>query len=108
MSTYPSRYGVLALVARKELVRLLVVLPELFDDVLATVAVLLLDPACDLELVFGWDMRHFTALTHEVEHELGDITPGDRNMLDRGANHISFRTGDNVGDTVARIDDGAG
>ena len=79
----------LALVPREELVRLLVVLPELLHDVLADVAVLLLDPAGDLELVLGRNARHLAALAHQVEHELGDVAAGDGDVLDREARPVS-------------------
>ena len=79
----------LSLVPRKVLVRLLVVLPELLHDVLAHVAVLLLNLARDLELVLGRHVRHLAALAHGVEHELGDVAPGDGDVLDRTLNQVS-------------------
>ena len=79
----------LALVPREVLVRLLVVFPELLHDVLAHVAVLLLDLARDLELVLGRHVRHLAALAHEVKHELGDVAPGDGDVLDRTLNQVS-------------------
>ena len=94
----------LSLVPRKVLVRLLVVLPELLHDVLAHVAVLLLDLACDLELVLGRHVRHLAALAHEVKHELGDVAPCDGNVLDRAPDHVPLRTGDDVRDTVAGVE----
>ncbi len=98
----------LAVVPREELVRLLVVLAELLHDVLAHVAVLLLDLARDLELVLGRHVRHLAALAHEVEHELRDVAPGDGDVLDRAADDVPLRARDDVRDAVARVDDGAG
>ena len=98
----------LSLVPRKVLVRLLVVLPELLHDILAHVAVLLLDLARNLKLVLGRHVRHLAALAHEVEHELGDVAPGDGDVFDRAADHVPLRAGDDVRDTVAGVDDGAG
>ena len=106
--THPPGHGVLALIPRKELVRLLVVLPELLDDVLAHVAVLLLDLAGNLELVLGRDVDHFAALTEEVEHELRDVAAGDGDVLDCGADHIALSDGYDVRDTVTGVNDGAG
>ena len=97
----------LALVPCKVLVRLLVILPELLHDVLAHVAVLLLDLPRDLELVLGGHVRHLAALAHEVEHELGDVAPGDGDVLDRAPDNVPLCTGDDVRDTVAGVDDGA-
>lgn len=98
----------LALVPREELVWLLVVLPELLHDVLADVAVLFLDLARDLELVLGRHVRHLAALAHEVEHELRDVAPGDGDVLDRAADDVPLCAGDDVRDTIARVNDGAG
>ena len=98
----------LALVSCKVLVRLLVVLPELLHDVLAHVAVLLLDLARNLELVLGRHVRHLAALAHEVEHELGDVASGNGDVLDRAPDNVPLRAGDDVRDTVAGVDDSAG
>ena len=98
----------LALVPREELVRLLVVLPEFLHDVLAHVAVLFLDLARDLELVLGRHVRHLSALAHEVEHELRDVAPGDGDVLDRAADDVPLCAGNDVRDTIARVNDGAG
>ena len=95
-----------SIVPRKVLIRLLVILPELLHDVLAHIAVLLLDLPGDLQLVFRRDIGHLSALTHEVEHELGDITTGDGDVLDGTPNNITLRAGNDVGNTVSGVDDG--
>ena len=105
--TYPSGYGVLSLVPREVLVRLLVVLPELLHDVLADVAVLLLDLARHLELVFWWYVRHLASLAHEVQDELGDITTCDWDVLDSAPDDIALRTRNDVCDTITRVDNGS-
>ena len=51
---------------------------------------------------------HFPTLTQQVQHELGDITTGNGDMLDGTADDITFRAGNDVRDTIARVNDGAG
>jgi hypothetical protein len=97
----------LAVVPLEILVGLRVVLPELLDDVLTHVRVVLLDLPGDLELVLGRHLCHLAALAHQVEHELRDVPPGDRDVLDGAADHVAFGAGDDVRDAVARVDDRA-
>lgn len=68
--TNPSCDAMLALISLKVLVGFRVIFPELFDDILARIAVVLLDLACDPQLIFWRDGSHFTTLTHQVQHEL--------------------------------------
>ena len=98
----------LAIVPLKVLVGLGVVLPELLDDVLTHVRIILLDLSGDLELVLGRHLRHLAALSHEIEHELRDVPSGYRDVFDGAADHVALRAGDDMGDAVARVDDRAG
>ena len=95
----------LPLVARKVLVRLLVILPELFDDVLTDIAVLLFDLARDLQLVFGRYVRHLSAFTHEVQHELGDVATCDGDVLDGTSNDVPLRAGNDMSNTITGVND---
>ena len=90
------------------LVGLRVVLSELLDDVLAHVRIVLLDLSGDLQLVLGRYLRHLTALSHEIEHELRDVPPGYRDVFDGAPDHVALGAGDDMGHAVARVDDRAG
>ena len=79
----------LTLIPHKVLVQLLVTLPKLLHDVLAHIAILPLDLAHDLRLILGCHICHFAVLAHGVEHELGDVAPGDGDVLDRTLNQVS-------------------
>jgi hypothetical protein len=105
--TNVTGHRMLAVVPLEILVGLRVVLPELLDDVLAHICVVLLDFPGDFELVLGRHLCHLTALAHQVEHELRDVPPGDRDVLDRAADHVAFGAGDDVRDAIARVDDRA-
>lgn len=105
---YPPSDTMLALEPLKVFIRLLIIFPKFPDDVLADITVILLHLTRDLEVVLRRHSRHLAPLSHQIEHELGDITPGDRDMLDRAPNDIAFRAGNNVRHAVARVDDGAG
>jgi hypothetical protein len=94
-------------VSLKVLVRLFIVLPELPNDVLADISVVLLDLARDLHLIFRRHGCHLSSLTHQVEHKLGEITTCDGDMLDRAANNVTFCDWNNVSYTISRIDDGS-
>jgi hypothetical protein len=98
----------LAVVPLEILVGLGVVLSELLDDVLTHVRIVLFDLSGDLELVFGWHLRHLAALSHEIEHELGDVPAGYRDVFDGAADHVALGAGDDMGHTIARVDDCAG
>ena len=89
------------------LVRLRVVLPKFLDYVLAHIRIILLDLPSNFQLVFRWHLRHLSALSHQVEYELCDVSSGDWDVLDSTADDIPLRTRNNVSDTVAGIDDRA-
>lgn len=86
-------------------VRIDIVLPKLSNDVLTDITVILLDLLRNLKLILRRDNNRLSALAKESLHETGDITTGDRNMLDCASNDITLRAGNNVRDTIARIDD---
>ena len=52
---------------------------ELLKDVLADVAVLLLDLGGDLVGVARWDL--LTTLLHHLQSEVSDVSTGERNVL---------------------------
>lgn len=90
------------------LVRLRIELPELLDDILTHVRVVFLDLPGDLQLVLGWYLRHLATLSHQVEYELRDVSPGDRYVFDGAADHIALGAGNDMGHAVARVDHRAG
>ena len=90
------------------LVRLRIELPELLDDILTHVRIVLLDLPGDLQLVLGRHLRHLATLSHQVEYKLRNVSPGDRNVFDGAANHIALGAGNDMGHAVTRIDDSAG
>jgi len=98
---------VLSLIPLKVLVRLLVVLPELPDNVLTHITVVLLDFARDLELVFRRDRGHLPTLAHQVEDELGDVAASDGDVLDGASNNVSLGARNDMRDTISRVDDGS-
>jgi hypothetical protein len=106
--SYATRHRVFAIVSLEILVRLHVVLSELLDDVLAHVRVIFLDLPGDLELVFGRHLRHLAPLSHQVEHKLRNVAPGDRDVFDGAANDVALGARDDVRHAVARVDHGAG
>ena len=94
---------IFTLVLDEVLVRFHVVLPVLLHDILADIAVRFLHPSSDLQLILGRDGRHLSSFSHQVQHELTDIPACDRNMLDRTSDDVPLSARDNVGDTIARI-----
>lgn len=58
---YPPRYGVFSVIPFKVLVRVGIVFPKLLDDVLAHVAIILLDFRRHFHLVLGRNGRHLAA-----------------------------------------------
>jgi len=72
----------LALEPRKVLERVHIVLPKFLNDVLAHVAVVLLDLSSDLELVLRRNARHLSTLSEQVEDELADVATGNGDVLD--------------------------
>lgn len=97
-----------SLIPLKVLVRLRVILPELLHNILTHITIVLLHLPSHLQLVLRRNSSHLTTLSHEVEHELGDIATGDGYVLDGGADDIALSTGNDVSDTVSGIDNGAG
>ena len=90
------------------LVRLRIELPELLDDILTHVRIVLLDLPGDLQLVLGRHLRHLATLSHQVEYKLRNVSPGDRDVFNGAANHIALGAGNDMGHAIARIDDRAG
>ena len=102
---HPASHTVFSLVPFKVLVRLLVVFSELSDDILAHITVVFLHFACNPQLVLRWNVGHFSSFSHQIKHELRDIAASDRDVFDRAANDVPLSARNNVGDTVARIND---
>lgn len=90
------------------LIRLRIELPEFLDDILTHVCVVFLDLPSNLQLVLGRYLRHLSTLSHQVEYELRDVSPGNRDVLDGAADHIALGAGDDMGHAVARVDNRAG
>ena len=106
-STYLASDSVLSLITFKELVWFDVILPELFDNVLADIAVLLFNLARDLQLIFGRYICHLSPFTHEVQHELGDVATCDGDVLDGTSNDVPLSAGNDMSDSIAGINDSA-
>ena len=92
----------------KILVGLRIKLPVLLHDILTDVAVRFLHLSCNLQLILGRDGRHLPSFSHQIQHELADIPTGDGDMFDRTSNDIPLSARDNVGDAIARVNDGPG
>ena len=99
---------IFTLVLDEVLVRFHVVLPVLLHDILADIAVRFLHPSSNLQLILGRDGCHLSSFSHQVQHELTDIPACDRNMLDRTSDDVPLSARDNVGDTIARINNSSG
>ena len=97
----------LAGVALEHIVRIRVVFPKFLNNILANITVVLLDLRRNLHLVLGWNNRHLSTLTHEVEHELRNVAASNWNVLDRAADNVALRAGDDVRYTITRVDDSA-
>ena len=98
-------YAIFILIPLEVLVWLCVELPELLDNILTDIAIILLNLPSYFQVLLGRDIHHFPALAHEVEDKLCDIAASDRNMLDSTANDIALRAGNDVRDTISRVDD---
>ena len=103
-----ARDSILSVVLDEVFVGLGIILPVLLHDVLADVAVLLLHLSRNLQLILGRNGCHLPSFPHQIQHELGDIPTGDGNMLDRTSDYIPLSTRDNVGYTIARVNNGSG
>jgi len=97
---------VLAVVLLDPLCGLLVVLGELLGNVGADIAVGLLDPLGHIHGLIGGNVG--LTLPQDLLHELGDAAAGNGHVLDGGANDVTLSDGDDVGDTITRVNDGAG
>lgn len=93
-----------ALLDLEPLLRLSIVLTELLGDIRADIAVLLLDTLGNLQRLRRGD--GLTTLTVEGLDEGRDITTSEGDVLDRGSNDVTFSDGDNVGNSISRIDNG--
>ena len=88
----------------KILVWLRIVLPKLPDDILTHIAIILLHLSRNLQLILRWHIDSLPTLSHQVQHKLRDIAPGDWDVLDCTSNDVPFRTRDNVRDTIPGVD----
>ena len=97
----------LAIIPLEVLVRFHIVLPELFDDILTHIRIVFLNLPGDFKLILGRYLRHLSTLSHQVEYELRDVSPSNRDVFDGAADHIALSAGDHMGHAVARVDDRA-
>jgi hypothetical protein len=95
----------LALITFKVFQGLLVVFPEFPHDILTNITVILFDLSCNLQLIFRRHIGHFTPFSHQIENKLRDIASSNGYVLDRTSDDVTFGAGNNVGDTVTRVDD---
>lgn len=93
----------LPIIPREVLVWFCIVLPELFYHVLTHVTMIFFHFCCNLHLILRWDTRHFTALSHQIQNELCDIPPSDRDVFDSAPDDIAFYAWNNMRDAVPRI-----
>lgn len=75
---------------------------ELFDDIRRDVAELLLDTLRRLERGVG-----FATVSQEGLYKISDITARNRNALDGAANDVTLSDGNDMGHTLARINNSA-
>mmetsp|Transcript_20957 Transcript_20957/g.53593 ORF Transcript_20957/g.53593 Transcript_20957/m.53593 type:complete len:300 (+) Transcript_20957:812-1711(+) len=102
----PPRAAPLRLIELDPLAWILVVLAELLGHVGTHVAVLLLDALGDFHGIVGGDRR--LALTQQQLDIVGDVAPGDRDVLDARADHVSFCHRNDVRHAIARVHHSAG
>lgn len=105
---YPPSNTVLSFVALKIFERFLIILPKLPNNILAYIAVVLLHPAGEPQLVFWRYGRHLSTLPHQVQHELRDIASCDWDVFDRAPDDVPLSTWNNVSNTISRIDNRSG
>ena len=95
-----------SLVLLDPLAGLLVVLGELLGQVRAHIAVGLLDPLCDIHRLVGGDVG--LTLSQNLLDELSNAATGNGNVLDGRADNVTLSDRDDVGDTITRVNNGAG
>jgi hypothetical protein len=98
-----ARHRILSFVLDKIFVRFPVVLPVLLHDVLTHIAIHFLHLSSNLQLILRRNGRQLPSFPHKIQHKLADVSPGDWNMFDRTPDDIPLSTRDNVGDTIARV-----
>ena len=94
-----------AVVLFEPLARLLVILGELFDNVGTHVAELLLDRLGRVERLLGRNAD--LALLEQILHKVGDVAAADGYVFDAAADDVAVGHRDDVGDTIAAVDDDA-
>lgn len=87
----------------QEPVRLAVVASELLNNIRAYVTMFFLYFLCSLETAV-W----LAAVAEKVLYEIRDVSTSDGYALDGGADDVALSDGDNVGHTIAGVDNGAG
>ena len=80
--------GVDALVDLEPLVRLSVILAELLSNIGADVSHLLFDGLGCLQTLLWGNPR--LSLSQQLLDEVGDVSTGDRDVLDAAADHVAF------------------
>lgn len=106
LETHTSRNTVLPIKPLKILVWLRIVLSEFLHDILAYIAEVFLDFRCNLQLVLRRDVDSLSSFSQQIENELGDIAACDGDVLNRTADNVPFCAGNNVCDTVSRVNNG--
>ena len=108
VGTYLSCDAVLVLVTLEVLVRLCIILAELFDDILADITVVLFHLGCNFQVLLGRNIGRLSTLTQQVQHELCNITASNGDVLDGTTDNIAFGARNDVCDTITRVNDRAG
>jgi hypothetical protein len=85
--------------------RIRLMLSEFPHNVLAHVTIIFFHLRGDFQLILRRNSSHFSTFTQEVKYELRDVPSGDGNVLDSAADNVAISDGNDVRDTVARVDD---
>lgn len=91
-----------ALLNSEPLIGISVILGELLSNIRADIAVLLLNTLGDLKRLRG--RNDLTTLTMKSLDESRDITTSKRDVLDGRSDDITFSDGDDVSNSISRID----
>lgn len=90
LHTYPSSNAVLAFKSFEVIIGVHIVLPELFDNILADIAVVFFDGTGNDHLIFWWDDGRLSSFSEKVLHEGADIASSNWNVLDGRSDNIAL------------------
>ena len=80
----------------------LIILSIFLDEVFADISVFLFDSSGNFERILT---RHgLLSIAELTQHELGDVSTSERNMLDTATNDKAISYWEYVGNTISRVD----